>query len=567
MMRANVTTTLAVLAGIASAASGALVAQEWTTSGVDAQRTAWVRTDERLTRQAVADGGLAFLWKQQFDNRSRGLRSLTMPVLQDRLIGYRGFKALAFVGGSSDRVFAIDTDLNRPYWMVQLNYAAATGGQPPATPTCPGGLTATPARRTSLVQPAFGARGGGRGRSTSAVGEPGRGAAILSQQAARRGGAATPPPAAPTRGGGARGPVPAVPFGGVDPVYVVGSDGFLRVLRASDGTEAEPGTPFLPPGAAASALIFVDGAIYTTTSNGCGVSPNGVWTIDTTAPDRPVARWTTGGPNVAGAAGLAFGTDGTVFVAVGSEAPAAGSSAATPSASRYADAVVALDGSTLTVKDWFQAPGARFNTSPIVFRHQNRDLVAVAGDDGRLYLLDGASLGGADHRTPLHVTPAYSDAGAGGSLATWESQGTRWILAPAVGAPRQGLAFAPNGAAPAGRVVSFKLATTGERLALEPAWASRNLPAPLGPIVVNGVVFAAASGEYRGAPVTTAGEHARRSGRAVLYALDADTGREMWNSRTAITSFAQGGLVAGAGQVYLVTYDNTLYAFGIPMEH
>jgi outer membrane protein assembly factor BamB len=79
------------------------------------------------------------------------------------------------------------------------------------------------------------------------------------------------------------------------------------------------------------------------------------------------------------------------------------------------------------------------------------------------------------------------------------------------------------------------------------------VPSPLGPIVVNGVVFAVASGN--------------RSTRAVLYALDGGTGRELWTSRAAITSFAQGGLVAGAGQVYLVTHDNALYAFGIPMEH
>jgi outer membrane protein assembly factor BamB len=70
---------------------------------------------------------------------------------------------------------------------------------------------------------------------------------------------------------------------------------------------------------------------------------------------------------------------------------------------------------------------------------------------------------------------------------------------------------------------------------------------------VNGVVVAAAAGN--------------RSTRAVLYALDGDTGRELWTSRTAIASFAQGELAAGAGQVYLVTNDNSLYAFGIPMEH
>jgi outer membrane protein assembly factor BamB len=167
--------------------------------------------------------------------------------------------------------------------------------------------------------------------------------------------------------------------------------------------------------------------------------------------------------------------------------------------------------------------------------------------------LDGGSLGGPSHRTPLHVTPPYSDAGAGGSLTTWEAQGTRWVLAPSVGAPKPGLAFTANGPAPNGRVVAFRLTGTGASIALEPAWASPNIAAPLGPIVVNGVVFAAAAGN--------------RSTRAVLHALDGDTGRQLWTSRTTITSFAQGELAAGAGQVYLVTNDNSLYAFGVPMEH
>ena len=53
----------------------------------------------------------------------------------------------------------------------------------------------------------------------------------------------------------------------------------------------------------------------------------------------------------------------------------------------------------------------------------------------------------------------------------------------------------------------------------------------------------------------------------MLYALDAATGKTLWSSGRTITSFARGGLSAGSGQVYLVTFDNTLYTFGIPMEH
>ena len=53
----------------------------------------------------------------------------------------------------------------------------------------------------------------------------------------------------------------------------------------------------------------------------------------------------------------------------------------------------------------------------------------------------------------------------------------------------------------------------------------------------------------------------------MLYAHDGVTGKELWTSGTTITAFARAGLSAGNGQVYVVTYDNTLYAFGIPMEH
>src|SRR5205823_11192119 len=219
---------------------------EWTTSGYDAQRTAWLRGDARLTKNAVQKGEFQFLWKAKFDNQPRQLNSLTTPILLDLLIGYRGFKSLAFVGGSDDRIFAIDTDLARPYWTTMLNYTAATGGRPPSSWECPGGLIATPSRRTVLTPSALGGgSGGGRGgaRNGSAVGEPGKGAAVLGQKQAQRGtgrgrGRGAEAPVQPSRGRG-RAPAP-IGFGGVDPVYVMGSDGYLHTLLSSNGADAEP---------------------------------------------------------------------------------------------------------------------------------------------------------------------------------------------------------------------------------------------------------------------------------------------------------------------------------------
>jgi hypothetical protein len=557
----------ALLCGGCAAASLAVpMAQgrgEWTTSGSDAQRSAALR-DARLTADAVKKGEFQFLWKMKFENEPRQLNSLTTPILLDRLIGFRGFKALAFIGGSADRVFAIDSDLARPYWTTHLNYSANTGGPPPSSWACPGGLIATLSRRTVIVPPAGGTRGGGGGRAgariASAVGEPGRGAAILSQP---RPAPAAPPPA-PARGtsepsspAAARAVAP-VSFGGVDPVFAVGSDGLLHTLRSSNGTDAEPPSPFLPPHSKPSSLLWGDGIVYTTTADGCGAAPNAVWAIDLTADDKRVTTWLTGGPDVAGA-GPAFGTDGTLFVALAR------------GAGEYGSAVVALDRYTLRPKDWFTAPDADFNAAPVVFRYKDKDLLAVTANDGRMYLLDGASLGGADHKTPLHSTAKFTAAGAGAALATWEDQGTRWILAPVAGAPPAGSTFASNGPAPNGSVVAFTVADAGGTPSLKPAWRSRDLTSPLGPLVVNGMVFAVSSGEYRPSTAATAqltaAQRAQRSVPAVLCVLDGATGKTLWTSGTRIASFARAGLSAGSGQVYLVTYDNHVYAFGIPIEH
>src|SRR4029453_8097881 len=221
------------------------------------------------------------LWSMKIENASRQLNSLTPPVLLDRLIGYRGFKSLAFFGGSDDRVFAVDTDLARPAWTTILNYSAPTGGRPSNSMECPGGLIAMPSRRTALAIAAPVAGGGGRAgvRNGSAVGEPGRGAAALSQRPPGPPGGRGAPPA-PARG---RGPAP-IGFGRVDPLFVVGGDGFIHSLYVSNGAEMEPPMPFIPPDTKPSGVIWVAGVVYTKTSAGCGGPPNALWALNLNLP-------------------------------------------------------------------------------------------------------------------------------------------------------------------------------------------------------------------------------------------------------------------------------------------
>jgi outer membrane protein assembly factor BamB len=109
---------------------------------------------------------------------------------------------------------------------------------------------------------------------------------------------------------------------------------------------------------------------------------------------------------------------------------------------------------------------------------------------------------------------------------------------------------------------------------LSPAWVSRDLIIPAPPVVVNGVVFALSSGEFvrqanenQGGLFSSA-QRAERSVHATLYALDAETGKELYSSGDSIASFTHFASMAVAnGRVYFGTYDNTLYSFGFPIEH
>jgi outer membrane protein assembly factor BamB len=49
----------------------------------------------------------------------------------------------------------------------------------------------------------------------------------------------------------------------------------------------------------------------------------------------------------------------------------------------------------------------------------------------------------------------------------------------------------------------------------------------------------------------------------VLYALDGETGDELWSSKDQITSWNHfSGLSIANGRVYIGTYDGMLYCFG-----
>jgi outer membrane protein assembly factor BamB len=478
---------------------------EWVTNNGDAQRSSWIRSDPKISRESLQKPGFQLLWKLKLNNHPRHLNSLTAPALLNLPIGAQEFRSLAFVGGSSDTVFVIEPDFGRMEWEKRLMTGTSSKL---GIPQCPGGMTANLTRPTGAAIPSGG--GGRRTPAHGAVGASGSESNLF---------------------------------------YALTGDGMLHSMRVSNGAAYQAPIKFLPPDANAYGLTVIDQVAYVVTRGGCYGAPNGVWALDLRT--KKGATWNA---SVVGLGGPAFGPDGTLYVTTGGSP-------------QHSFSLVALAPGTLQVKDWYRA-GEGFSSSPVIFEYKGKILIAATTDDGIAHLLDSASLGGADNQTPLDRKPLQARASRipHSALASWQGpDGTRWILAQIAGPPAPGAdGFTDaGGSMTRGAIVSWKIAEKDGAPALEPGWVSRDLVSPLPPTIINDVVFVVSGGAFH----VNDDRSATVSSPAVLYALDALTGKELWNSGATIESFVRGSaLSGGGGQFFVVTHDGTVYAFGFPMK-
>jgi outer membrane protein assembly factor BamB len=117
--------------------------------------------------------------------------------------------------------------------------------------------------------------------------------------------------------------------------------------------------------------------------------------------------------------------------------------------------------------------------------------------------------------------------------------------------------------------MAFRLEDKDGRLSLVPAWTSRDLNVPEPPVIANGIVFALSNGESvvqatdDGRIMTTEQRLKAAPGRAVLYAFDSETGKELYNSGEQINGIAHfSGIAVANGRIYVTTFDSTVYSFG-----
>lgn len=495
-----------------------ILPSDWTMFDGDSQRTGWARDETEITKDNVKK--LKLLWKVKLDNQPSGLGSLTAPVTVSKVIHNSNFLDLAIVGGTSDKLFAIDIDSGKLFWQRQLPRPTTPKPKYSSEWLCPFSLNATP-----IVD-----------RATKAV-------------------------------------------------YAVASDGRLYTINWANGEDKEPPIEVLPPYAKTWSLNISHGVLYVPSSQGCGGVKSGVWAVDLQDPKHPVTKFLSGptaGAGIWGRAGVAIGPDGSIYAETG-DGPN------DPESGKYADTILKLAPKTLKLTDYYIPSNRAYLTrkdldmgacSPIVFPLDGKTLIAGGGKEGVIFLLDAADMGGADHRTPAFRSPVYTNdtvkfAGAGfwGSFASWQdSKGARWLLAPAWGPQGKDTPQFANtyDETPHGSIMAFKVEMKDGAPALVPGWRSRDMSYPDPPIVANGVVFAVSTGDQveqadaEGKLYTVEDRVKLKTGNAVLYAFDADTGKELFNSGDTMKQFNHfGGIAIADGRVFCTTYDGVIYAFGL----
>lgn len=518
--------TILLLAGTAiwhpnPQAQGGKVA-DWLTDGGDVERTGWQKNETILSTTSVKN--MKLLWKTRLDNEARQMHNLLPVLIAGRVTTDKGPKEIVLVTGVTDNLYALDAANGELIWKhrFQTDWNPPVGGRG-AGILCPGGITATP-----VIGPAD---------------APGKYI-----------------------------------------IYAAAWDGTLRRLDLATGKEIKPPAKFMPPNGKPYALNLRNNVIYVHTAQGCGGNPNMVYIYDL-ATDK-VGSWGPAGGGMWGRTGGAIDSKGVMYTGTG-DGPW------NPENGVYGNGIigVAQDPVTKAAKlvDYFAPKNAEWlfkrdldmQVSCAIFKYKGKELMVDSGKEGVMYLMDTESIGGDDHRTPLYTTPLYcneevnfASAGVWGSLASWEdAKGARWVLTPFWG-PKHSKFKAPieHGIVKKGAILAFKVQDKAGKYWLEPAWISRDMDRAEPPVIANGVIFAYGSGEdtdqarfdiglayNHDAKYRIAGSH-----KAVLYALDAQTGKELWNSGDQIASWSHwGGLSVANGKVYINTFDGYQYCFGV----
>lgn len=512
--------------------SGAtLGATDYLTEGTDNGRTAWMKDEKVFNTSNVKD--MKLLWKVKLaQSTPREMHNLFSPLIAERVTTAQGTIEMGLVAGISDDLWGIDVATGKVLWYRRFDstYTPPPGGRGGGT-LCPGGQTAVPV-------------------------------------------------IAPTQ------------TAGKYTIYAVSWDGRLRQLNLADGADIAPAEKFIPANGKPYALNLWNGTIYTATAQGCGGVTNGFYSFDLAT--RKSSVFIPAGGGLWGRRGVTISPEGVVYLGTGD-------AQFVPQSRSLGNAIVAvkLDANkALQLADYFAPPNANWmwrrdldqNVTPMAFDWQGRKFLVSTSKECRVWVLDRDNFGGEDHRTSLYTSPlicndegGWDGKGVWGALAAWQQNGAQWIAVPFWGAvSRNFKAPIEHGRPKWGGVAAFKLEQKAGKWELTPAWLSRDIDMAEEVTIANGVAFTYGAGEdttqvvqdkaydepagprLGGGLDSSATRRIPGGRRAVLYALDAATGKQLWTSGEEIATWNHfSGLTVANGRAYLGTFDGMMYCFGV----
>jgi hypothetical protein len=293
--------------------------------------------------------------------------------------------------------------------------------------------------------------------------------------------------------------------------------------------------------------------------------------------------------------GTVIDPDGKVYVSTGD-------GAFDPALGDYSNSYLAASADLTRVTDYFAPPDWQdlskrdldlSSGGLLEFTYGGKRVLAGAGKQGVVYLLDPRNLGGGNHQSAWYTSAvlanenrALQEKGIWGSPASWTANGSdaeTWLYFPVWGALAASAPHFPitNGETPHGSIVALKVVTSAAGTpALKPAWISPDMNLPDAPVIANGVVYALATGEnprqdrvigmhytsmeeWKNNLLTTA-ERSAGTHPAVLVALDAKSGKLLYQSGDSIKTWVHfTGLAVTGGRVFAVDHQSRLYCFGL----
>ncbi len=554
-----------------AASAKALAAEEtpdWVTFNYDPERTGWARAEKRLSKENV--GRLQLLWKAQLDAVPTPINvhsTITAPLVVENVETRQGPRTLVFVASAENNVYAIDNQTGAIFW--QRDFPNTQPPPRPASRACPNNLNATPViDRTSGTIYFLATDGKLRGL------------------------------------GLADGEQKLVPTSFLPPYSRNFSlnliDGMLYAGTARGC------------GDAISQIAAIDlddptrpvSRFYPSTGKGSG--PWGGGGI-VKSPTGVLAQ------TADGAYDPAAGRFGNTILNL------------TPDV-RLTDSYTPANEAYLNMKDFDLGSGSPvvfpFGKWTLVAAAAKEGVIYLldaknlGGDDHRTPLHVSARYG--------NDALLFGFNGVWSPMSTWvDAQERRWLLVPMLGPPAKDTVASfktSHGSVVNGSLMAFTVQLQDDKPVLVPEWISGDLDLPGTPVVANDMIFILATGARasdafrpprRGGPggpgrpggprpagaerrlpllevnpdqpgferdaawrAAQFGEDGQTGGRrysggrdvthAVIYALDAATGAEIYSSGNAIDSWNHYGFLALTnGTLYLSTYDARVYAFGI----